>query len=841
MGIRGPWLGVLACGLLFWADGGKAQMLNVTFLHTPPAKILEGREFVITGNIIGADQVSIAALNFRRWGEQKYQIRELRLVNGDQYEGNIPGDLVSPPGIEYFCYAVDFEGNRHIIFASEQEPQRVAVVSRESLEAADSKKKKPDKSGGEEVKPDEDGRERALPSVIGPRVEMATRADLDLAGAPAVLAVATREDIRGMGAATVAAVLDRMPGITVSRAISGEYRLAVRGVQSESGVLVLLDGHRINDPYSGVALLEFPAEAVERIEVVRGPVAVLYGSGAFAGAVHIFTRRGGHPHGSAGYGRFNTIRLSAGGGHQADGYDVGGQVQFVTTAGHDRVVLSDVFTGASGEDPSSDVSNTPGGVDDSRMQVHAQLDASLKQLAGGKLGLAAHYLFQNRGAYIGKFDSLDHGSDLTLHLIGTDLYYQVPIGESFFLDARAFFDTHMVENVFMQIPAAEQPYRAGSVALTDGLSETISYRGMTTGIEIVSTFKPVESNVLVGGVVFEYLSLPTFSQNRDAGSVGCPDGVLQVRGFELPCGESEGAPSGQDRIAVGLFAQDHQTDVVAGLDLLAGFRLDYFTDASLVFTPRVAAVYSPLEGLWIKTIYSRAFRAPTFQELYDDPGFDPIKTFRGNRDLESVVVDTLEFGLEGRFVHRRTDYRLQAVCFYSRIRDGIAGSDTGVGIPQYANIESLGILGAEVEGVVRFGKRSRFFVNSSWFRAETAFTDRQDSSYITDVPQLRFNLGLDLAVLSWLNVHLGVGYGSERRNNVRRQLEILRSFSIPAYTLVRTGFSTGPILFDHLALYFHATNIFDYDMRDPLPRPDRLPGLVPRAPFSFMAGVAWRP
>lgn len=840
MGIRGPLLGVLACGFLFWADSGKAQMLNVTFLHTPPAKILEGREFVLTGNIIGADQVSIAALNFRRQGDKDFQIRELRLVSGDRYEGKIPGDLVVPPGIEYFCYAVDFEGNRHIIFASEKEPQQVAVVSRESLEAGE-KKKEPDKPGGDEVKKGEAGEEQVLPPVAGSRVEIATRTGLELEGAPAALAVATREDIRGMGATTVAEVLDQMPSITVNRTVSGEYRLAVRGVQSELGVLVLLDGHRINDPYDGAALLEFPAEAVERIEVVRGPAAALYGSGAFAGVVHIITRQSGDPHGSAGYGLFNTIRVSAGGGHQTEGYGIGGQVQFVTTGGHDRIVESDVLTGVSGDAPDGDVSNTPGGVDDSRMQVHAQLDTSLKQLAGGELGLAAHYMFQNRGAYIGKFDSLDHGSDLTLHLIDTDLYYRVPIGESFSLHARAFFDTHMVENVFKVIPAAEPPYQAGSVTLTDGLSETVSYRVMITGAEVVSTFKPLENNVLVGGMVFEYLSLPTFSLSRSAGSVSCPNDVLQVRGFELPCGESEGAPSGQDRIVVGFFAQDQWTDVVDGLDLLAGFRLDYFTDMGLAFTPRVSAVYSPLEGLWIKALYSRAFRAPTFQELYDNPEFDPLKTFRGNQELESVIVDTLEFGVEGRFAHKRIDYRLQAVFFYSLIKDSIASPDTGAGIPQYDNIESLDILGTELEGVARFGERSRLFVNTSWFRAETAFTGQQDSSYITDVPQLRFNLGFDLAVLSWLNVHLGVQYGSERRNNIRRQLEMLRSYRIPAYTLVRAGLSTEPILFGHLAVYFFATNVFDHDMRDPLPRPDRLPGMIPRAPFSFMAGVAWRP
>jgi outer membrane receptor protein involved in Fe transport len=828
--------------LNIWADNGNAQMFNVTFLHTPPAKVLEGRDFLITGNIIGADQVSIAALNFRRQGETEYQIRELTLVSGDRYEGKIPGDSVAPPGIEYFCYAVDFEGNRHIIFASEKEPQRVAVVSRESLEAVEPEKKETGQSKGKKGKQkDTVGKEKESLPVAGPRVEIATRTGLEIEGAPAVLSVVTREEIRGMGAATVAEVLDQMPAITVNRTVSGEYRLTVRGVQSEPGVLVLLDGHRINDPYDGTALLEFPAEAVERIEVVRGPASSLYGSGAFAGAVHIHTRQGSDPHGSAGYGLYNTIRASAGGGHQTESAAIGGQVQFVSTAGHDRIVESDVLTGVSGEAPSSDVSNTPGSVDDSRMQIYAQLDGSLKQIAGGDLGLSARYLFQNRGAFVGKYDSLDHGSELTLHLIDTDLYYRVPLGESFFLDARAFFDTRMVENVFMVIPSAEQPYQAGNVPLTDGLRESVSYQVMSTGAEVVTTFKPMDNNVLLGGLVFEYLSLPAFTQKRDPGSVNCENDVLQVRGFELPCGEIEGAPSGKDRIAVGFYAQDQWTDVFPGMDLLAGFRLDYFTDVGLAFTPRVSAVYSPLGGLWIKALYSRAFRVPTFQELYDDPGFDPLWTFQGNQKLTSVIVDTLEFGLEGRFSQKRIDYRLQAIFFYSWIKDGIESPDTGAGIPQYDNIESLDILGTEVEGVARFGGRSRLFVNTSWFRAETTYTGEPDSSYITDVPQLRFNLGFDLAVLSWLNVHMGVQYGSERRNNIRRQLEMLRSFRIPAYTLVRAGLSTEPILFGHLALYFHATNVFDHDMRDPLPRPDRLPGLIPRAPFSLMAGLVWRP
>ena len=107
--------------------------------------------------------------------------------------------------------------------------------------------------------------------------------------------------------------------------------------------------------------------------------------------------------------------------------------------------------------------------------------------------------------------------------------------------------------------------------------------------------------------------------------------------------------------------------------------------------------------------------------------------------------------------------------------------------------------------------------------------------------QMRHNLGLDLPLASWLDLHLGFQYGSERRNNVRRHLEFFQPFRIPAYTLVRAGLSTGPVLFDHLVLFVYLTNLFDHDMRDPAARPDRLPGLVPRGPFAFMAGIGWRP
>lgn len=131
----------------------------------------------------------------------------------------------------------------------------------------------------------------ALDDVIVTATRTAQTADETLVP----VTVITREDIERTQAATVAEALRSVPGLFVSSNGGAGKATSVfmRGTESDH-VLVLLDGIKIGSATSGTTPFEnLPIELIERIEVVRGPRASLYGSEALGGVIQIFTRKGG--------------------------------------------------------------------------------------------------------------------------------------------------------------------------------------------------------------------------------------------------------------------------------------------------------------------------------------------------------------------------------------------------------------------------------------------------------------------------------------------------------------------------------------------------------------------
>ncbi len=151
---------------------------------------------------------------------------------------------------------------------------------------------------------------------LGDLVVTATRSEEPLRRVPASVSVVSGEELRARGIRFVADWLREVPGVTVvpSGSYGGVASVFLRGGESDY-TKVLVDGVPVNLPGGAVDLANLSTDNVERIELVRGPASVLYGSDAVAGVLHVITRRGASPgrvHARLLAGNPGTTDLSAG-------------------------------------------------------------------------------------------------------------------------------------------------------------------------------------------------------------------------------------------------------------------------------------------------------------------------------------------------------------------------------------------------------------------------------------------------------------------------------------------------------------------------------------------------
>ena len=141
----------------------------------------------------------------------------------------------------------------------------------------------------------------------------------------ASVSVLTRADIERIQAQDTVTLLRHFAGVDLSRTggPGSQTSVFLRGTNSNH-VLVLINGVRVASANSGAYAFEgLPIELIERIELVRGPLAALYGSDAIGGVIQIFTRTPDSPSVEVGVARYDSFRLSASNGFRSERGGVG--------------------------------------------------------------------------------------------------------------------------------------------------------------------------------------------------------------------------------------------------------------------------------------------------------------------------------------------------------------------------------------------------------------------------------------------------------------------------------------------------------------------------------------
>ncbi|WKJ91402.1 TonB-dependent receptor [Methylomonas montana] len=179
------------------------------------------------------------------------------------------------------------------------------------------------KAAAEEVAPDIES--LSINELMQMEVSSASRKSQTLSDTAAAAFVISQDDIRRSGATSIPDALRMAPGIDVAQINASSWAITARGFNGKyaNKLLVLMDGRTIYTPlFSGVFwnLQDTLMEDIERIEVIRGPGAVMWGANAVNGVINIITRKAKDTEGNL---------FVAGGGNQEQGfagYRHGGQI-----------------------------------------------------------------------------------------------------------------------------------------------------------------------------------------------------------------------------------------------------------------------------------------------------------------------------------------------------------------------------------------------------------------------------------------------------------------------------------------------------------------------------------
>jgi outer membrane receptor protein involved in Fe transport len=667
---------------------------------------------------------------------------------------------------------------------------------------------------------------------------------------PQMSTVLNAQQLKQLGVRYVHEALDLVPGLSVSRDVQGFYRVAMRGLRSEAELLITLNGQRLNNFYDGKALGTLPIDNLERIEIFRGPATADVGLGNVTGVINLVTRRdaGIRVSGSAGMWEMFDGHLNAAGTFGA--VTLFGDVDVASQYGVRRPVLRDGLDSATAT--RAKITN------DKRFLVNAGVGASIATESIGTFDAQARFIYESRAALIGLFDVVGPDSKLDWTTVQAQLGWKKPLDGGGSLSVRAWFDQQNTRRLFQLAPDGWQIRASDPATLfPDGVLEQSSFGTRGFGVTGKGEFVLPLNNRLVAGLSFEQQSL-FFAEllansvpvtNVNAGELKRPDGIL------LPTEDGKGGRGpAADRLSFGVFVYDTWTPVEV-VSVQAGIRFDLtqlptanasgaWTGTQLTpsFGPRLGLTVTPVKSLVLRGHYGRSYRAPTVQEYAETVPNNDFNQgrFVGNPQLQGAYIDSVEAGAEYLQGVGDGKLRLKANAFFERITNAIVQIDTSGNLVPYVN-RLLGVQAVGLEGEARLEltQRVTVWVNASWVRAEDLTAPTQ-SRILTDVPQIRMNGGVSLPIGRWLNVDLVGRFASERRNNSRSVLELIRRYTLPGNATVTAQLRTEP-LFDHLELALLGQNVFNFEYFDDPARPDRVTSGVPRETWMafFQAKVGF--
>jgi outer membrane receptor protein involved in Fe transport len=454
-----------------------------------------------------------------------------------------------------------------------------------------------------------------LESLLNVKVITASKFSESQSDAPGIISVVNQDELRRFGGTTLREVLERVPGLASSTAyFTDRSMVAARGDQTKINgghVLYLINGRPTREVLEGGLvsdLLEsFPINVLERIEVIKGPGSVLYGSNAFSAVVNLITLSaetngfsvGGAP-GTDGARQFSGEgTYSCGDLHVVGGAQLHQRPDWNTTYWFNNPIPDDPLAAG----------------------VPSVQDATIRD--------------RSRGGFAG-------------------VTYKG-------LSATTSF-TEWETAAFVRGTVGENRWRRGFADVGYGFQATDQWKmnlnaTYTRNLFAIEEFPFIQRDS--NEMLFEWTNFvnPT---PRDQVTFGVLRNQVVGRetyyGLGFPIDISNG-----DRSGYAGYAQiDHR--VVDSVKLIGGFQANKIGSLALDIVPRGGVIWSPATRWNIKALYGQAFRAPSINEtMLNHPGLQGDVNLRP----ESVATFDVELSYHGDRIQGSANY------FHSKHTDSI--------------------------------------------------------------------------------------------------------------------------------------------------------------------------
>lgn len=497
-------------------------------------------------------------------------------------------------------------------------------------------------------------------------VTAVSRAAENVDDAPSSVSIVDRRELDAFGYPTLAEALRGVRGVTLSN--DHAYASAqVRGIGQPTDygnrLLVMSDGQSLNDNLLSSSYIGADGRVdlhdVSRIEIVRGPGSLLYGTGAFSGVVNLVTRPTDGKNGV--HGEMGVY----------DNKVVHGRAGFLYNFAPQRGMWGSVQVGSSeGFDAAIPLT---GGAPDRPTTVHGVERFTSVGTQGrayvGPLTAQWSYHQRDQNVPVGAYATVpgDRRTRIFDRRFMTELRYEPKINEKL--------------QVFGRLHANHYSFQA-SYHFDEGDSAE-DFRGTWFGAEARVAYNPAPWLRITAGGEAQIHAEATMT-GADVAADGSEEPYLdERRPFQFGAGYAliDGSPAPWVRFS-------------------AGARVDVYSTFGPIVVPRAALLFHPGKDHTLKLMGGRAFRAPSiYEQFYSDGGTTEVPAVDPARKLtlgpESVVSGEVEYSV--RFL---TDWVALAAFHTSYVEGIIVDVPDGPGsaLFRYANSASPALVaGGEIE------------------------------------------------------------------------------------------------------------------------------------------------